>query len=86
MKRTIFSIALVLLLVAGCTRPDQTVLILKSQGYENIKTLQWGLFTPFQCSEDDFFKTPFSAVAPNGNTVSGVVCSGLLKGSTVRFD
>jgi hypothetical protein len=86
MKLTILSIALVSLLMTGCTRPEQTVSILQSQGFKNIKTSGWGLFTLFQCSEDDVFKTPFSAVAPSGNTVSGVVCSGLLKGSTVRFD
>jgi hypothetical protein len=40
----------------------------------------------FQCSEDDTFRTPFTAESSTGRQVTGVVCSGILKGATVRFD
>ena len=38
------------------------------------------------CSEDDWYHTGFIAKAPMGANVSGIVCSGIFKGSTVRFD
>lgn len=40
----------------------------------------------FGCGEEDIFHTGFEATNSNGNRVSGVVCSGFLKGATVRFD
>ncbi len=43
-------------------------------------------FRIFGCGEEDVFHTGFEATNSNGNRVSGVVCSGFLKGATVRFD
>ena len=40
----------------------------------------------FGCSEDDTFSTKFSATNAKGERVGGAVCSGWLKGSTIRFD
>lgn len=77
---------LLLALLAGCSRPDYATSLLEAQGYKSVQVHPWNFFTFFQCSEDDLFKTPFIATAPNGEAVSGVVCSGLLKGSTIRFD
>lgn len=71
------------ILLAGCTAPDKTVSLLESSGYTNIETTGYRVFG---CSEDDFFHTGFVAKGSNGRKVTGVVCSGLLKGSTIRFD
>ena len=43
-------------------------------------------FRVFGCGEEDIYHTGFEATNSNGNRVSGVVCSGFLKGATVRFD
>lgn len=56
--------------------------ILASQGYSNIVMTGYSFFG---CSEDDTFANGFTATAPSGATVTGVVCSGILKGSTVRL-
>lgn len=69
--------------LCACTRPDATKELLTSQGYKDITTTGYSFFA---CSEDDSFATGFKATSPTGQNVSGTVCSGLLKGSTVRFD
>ena len=38
------------------------------------------------CAKDDEFRTGFAATAPNGERVTGVVCSGWMKGATLRLD
>jgi len=56
---------------------------LTRQGYVDIEITGrsfWG------CSEDDVWRTKFSAISPSGHAVRGVVCEGILKGSTIRFD
>ena len=40
----------------------------------------------FVCDEKDTFSTGFCAKNPRGVRVCGVVCSGWLKGGTIRFD
>lgn len=67
----------------ACTQPDKTTKILTQQGYTNIVITGW---RPFSAGEGDSFATGFKATAPNGETVSGVVTGGFLKGATVRFD
>jgi hypothetical protein len=73
----------VLVVLSGCTRPDHTRALLESQGYTDVDA---GGYSYFGCSEDDFFRTKFTATAPNGQPVKGVVCKGVFKGATVRFD
>lgn len=67
----------------ACTRPNDTVRILASNGYTNIEITGW---RPFIKSDSDTFSTGFRAVAPNGTVVTGAVCSGFLKGHTIRLD
>ena len=55
---------------------------LENQGYTNIKNTGYDLFC---CSDDDTFSTGFTAIDKDGKKVDGCVCSGILKGSTVRF-
>lgn len=72
------------LLFVGCkgsfTQPEKATKILTRDGYGNveIKGYSW-----FGCSEDDWFRTKFTA-EKNFVKVEGVVCSGLFKGSTIR--
>ena len=72
----------IIIALTGCSQPEKTVTILESQGFTNVKTHG---FSVFGCGKDDNFSTKFTA-EKDGKTVSGVVCGGILKGSTVRFD
>ena len=85
MKKIILLLAALLLIVmmCGCTKPGKATEILTSQGYTNIEITGYDWF---ECSEDDLYQTGFIANAPNGTPVEGVVCGGMLKGNTVRFD
>lgn len=71
------------LLLASCTNGPDAERVLRAQGYDDIRT---GGYDPFACSEDDTFRTSFAARAPSGQTVTGTVCKGWFKGSTVRLD
>ena len=84
MKRLILLILIAAsILVSGCTKPDGTQRVLKQQGFTDIQITG---YRPFMCSDRDTFCTGFTAKGPNGDRVSGAVCSGWLKGATVRFD
>ena len=75
--------AILILLAASCTDEESTISTLQKSGYTNIKI---GDYAWFDCSENDFFRTRFSATNVNGERVEGVVCCGLLfKSCTVRF-
>jgi len=79
----IITAILILTITASCTKPEETKTILTKQGYTNI---QIGGYSLFACSKGDFYSTKFNATSANGSNVSGTVCSGIFKGSTVRFD
>ena len=57
--------------------------MLQKQGYTNIEITGYEFGA---CAEEDVFHTGFIAVSPTGYVVGGVVCSGWLKGSTIRFE
>lgn len=69
-------------LMLGCSDAQSTEDTLQKSGFTDIKTTGW---SPFACGEDDTFSTGFRAKNPQGVTVTGTVCCGLLKGCTVRF-
>ena len=71
------------LMLSGCSDAGKATQTLKNQGYTNISTDGYAWF---MCSEQDTFATKFYATSPNGTRVSGAVCSGFLKGNTIRFD
>ena len=83
-KASLLIIVGLLFFLGGCTdRTESVTKILQREGYENIELTgrAW-----FACAEDDFFSDGFSATK-NDMPANGVVCSGLLKGSTIRvFD
>lgn len=66
-----------------CVSPSDTRNALQAMGFTNIEV---GGRAWFGCSEDDTFATRFTATNPQGHVVTGQVCSGPFKGSTVRFD
>jgi hypothetical protein len=81
MKITI-PLLLICLLLSACSAPDDAHRILDEQGYTNI---QIGGYVFMMCSVDDLFSTYFTATNAIGRQVTGAVCSGLAKGSTIRF-
>ncbi len=52
-------------------------------GYSQVDVSGWNFLA---CSEDDVFRIGFTALGPTGKSVSGTVCSGFLKGATIRLD
>lgn len=79
--RKLILVAVVLL--AGCSSASDAERALAAAGYTQVVTTG---FRFFGCSEDDQFRTGFEAVGPSGNRVTGAVCSGWLKGATIRTD
>lgn len=69
-------------LLSGCTSYDDAVEALVSAGYSDIEITGYNVFS---CGNDDLFHTGFVAKNPMGKIVEGTVCSGVFKGSTIRF-
>lgn len=76
-------IGLVVLLSTGCTSEPEAVRALDGAGYTDVRITGW---KPLKCDDRDTFSTGFVAVGPTGKNVSGSVCSGFLKGATIRLD
>lgn len=77
-------IVLAMLACTACTQPETATRILQGAGYTSIEMHGYDLFS---CSKDDTYHDSFTAIGPNGQRISGVVCSGLIfKNSTIRFD
>ena len=81
MKKVIL-LALLTLALSCCTRPDKAISVLTAQGYTNITITG---YHPFACSDSDTFSTGFEAYKDDV-LIKGTVCSGLLKGNTIRID
>ncbi len=70
------------LLLASCSADNVKVKsILEAEGCSNINVSGW---EPFCCDKSDTFTNSFTCTR-NGHEVSGCVCSGVLKGYTVRY-
>ena len=82
MFRSIFLVILFSLLV-GCTNPQGARRLLSNQGYTNIQITGYKFFA---CGEGDWYATGFRATNPVGKIVTGCVCEGVFKNSTIRFD
>jgi hypothetical protein len=81
MKKMI--IGLVSVILVGCTNGPAATRALQGAGYTDIEITG---FRFFGCHEDDFFRTGFKATGSTGKSVTGVVCGGLIKASTIRTD
>ena len=79
MKRVAILAALGL---AGCTDPQTTREVAEAQGFTDV---QVGGYDAWACAKDDTHSTAFTARGVNGKCVAGVVCSGFLKGATLRI-
>jgi hypothetical protein len=69
--------------LGACSDAPTAERVLRENGYTDIKTTGYDFFA---CGKGDNFSTGFTATSPNGHKVSGSVCSGLLKGATIRFN
>jgi hypothetical protein len=72
--------------LSGCYAPDAAQRALFDAGYTGIEVSREPLLAFSKCADGDRFETWFTAVSPAGRRVSGAVCSGWFKGSTVRVD
>lgn len=81
MKKTIAAIAM--LGLAACSDPDTASRAARAVGLKDIRIDGYRFAA---CSRGEWFHTAFEAMNANGERVTGVVCSGWLKGATVRFD
>ena len=73
------------MLIASCTDDHaftEGKRQLESQGYTDVKNTG---YSSLCCSKDDDFSTGFTAKDKSGNIIEGCFCSGLLKGTTIRF-
>lgn len=82
MKNVIIAFVFALML-AACSSSSDATETLRSMGMTDIHTTGYRFMG---CPENDSFHTGFTATNPQGQPVSGVVCSGWIMGGTVRFD
>lgn len=66
-----------------CSSSNDAINALKANGFTDIQTDGHAFFA---CSKDDTFSTKFTAKNKDGQKVKGAVCSGWLKGATIRYD
>ncbi len=81
MKRLLICI-IGLSLLTACSDATAAKRALEDAGYTEVRTTGhsfWG------CGQGDTYKTGFNAVGPTGRAVKGVVCSGWMKGATIRL-
>ena len=75
--------AIVATMCISCTSESDARKALRASGFTEIEITGHKFFV---CDEKDTFSTGFCAKNPRGVRVCGVVCSGWLKGGTIRFD
>lgn len=83
MKKIVLVAAISIALLTRCTDDSGAKRAAEGMGFTNVEITgyrMWG------CGRDDSFSTGFRAKNVRGETVTGIVCSGWLKGSTVRLD
>lgn len=82
--RKFFELAVIslFLVMTNCTQPDTAARVLENDGYTDIEITGYEVF---MCGEDDDFSTGFVA-KKNGKVIEGAVCSGFLKGNTIRLE
>jgi hypothetical protein len=71
--------------LTGCGGGNSAKQAVENLGFTEVD-ISYSLFTTsFRCSDSDDFGYNFTAKNTQGKVVSGYVCNGFLKGSTVRF-
>ncbi|MBB3411251.1 hypothetical protein FHT87_005204 [Rhizobium sp. BK316] len=70
--------------LAGCgVDHTKAKRILEGQGLSDVVI---GGYSWFGCGKEDTYRSSFTAKDAKGHDIRGVVCGGVLKGYTVRFD
>ena len=84
---TISSFAVLALLTVSLSScgvdPKSASRALEAQGMKEVNIEGYSFFG---CGRDDEFASNFSATGANGVKITGTVCQGWFKGTTVRFD
>lgn len=80
-----FKILLICLVISlsACTSQED---VDKYSELENWKDATKTGYRFFGCGTGDLWHTGFKAITQNDKAVAGVICSGLLKGATMRLD
>ncbi len=82
--KNIIAIALSVAVLSGCgVNPQSATNAAEAQGLTDFKVTGYSFFG---CGNEDMFKSSFTAIGANGKPISGVVCSGMFKGVTFRFN
>jgi hypothetical protein len=79
--KAVICLALALSLT-GCTDADGARRALNADGFDTVEITG---YRPFACGKDDGFRTGFRG-CKGQKCATGVVCSGWLKGYTIRYD
>jgi hypothetical protein len=82
MKR-IALILVSLTMLSACTDETAARKALEASGFTDVKLTGYSYFG---CDKNDTFSTGFEARGPQGQFTEGVVCSGWMKGATIRFE
>lgn len=83
MKKSSLVLILLAAALSGCSSADDATKALAGAGYTEIQTHGYAYFG---CGKGDSYHTKFTAKGPTGVPVTGVVCGGVMKGSTIRTD
>ncbi|MGV1754771.1 hypothetical protein [Agrobacterium sp. CG674] len=83
MKKLLLIAALAASLTSCGVDPGSARRALEAQGITNVTI---GGYAWFGCSKGDNMRSRFVGIGANGKVVSGVVCGGWMKGTTVRYD
>ncbi len=82
----IFLVAALVIVRGVFVHPSVAVNALKTQGYSNVevKSHDWFMIGFRGCDEKDAAKFTAEAINPVGEKVEVIVCTGILKGATIR--
>ncbi len=82
MKNIMIIAALGLALASCGVNQSDATRVVEAQGMTDVKVTGYSFFG---CSEDDLYRSTFTAKNVKGESVEGVICGGIFKGYTVRF-
>jgi len=84
MREILTIIALASLSLTACTDKEGAIRAIENEG---MHTISVGGYAWFSCEKSDNYRTKFKAYSSDSSRiVTGCVCAGVLKGSTIRFD
>lgn len=78
-----FFIVVAVIGLSACTDVEGARKTIKDYGMSPVKVEGYSLFG---CGQGDFYHTKFTAMNTQGREVSGIICKGLFKNSTMRLN